>query len=96
MKRIPRYYIDGKQMLIHNKNFKMPPEEQTDILVDAVAVLIGDYERYRKQAALMVVKALLPDWKGLINDIKKSKGESNSTTTIADNGDYFLTTGSCR
>ena len=31
-----------------------------DLVIDAVAVLIGNYTIYRKQAALLILKAILP------------------------------------
>lgn len=38
----------------------MDSHEKTEIIIDAVAVLIGDYEINRKYAAILLLKALLP------------------------------------
>ena len=35
-------------------------EEKHEIIIDAIAVLLGDYSPYRKQAAILLLKALLP------------------------------------
>lgn len=35
-------------------------EEQRELIIDAVAVLIGDYKITRKYAAVLILKALLP------------------------------------
>lgn len=32
----------------------------SDYVIDSVAILIGDYSIYRKQAALLILKAMLP------------------------------------
>lgn len=34
--------------------------KQSEIVIEALAVLIGDYEIHRKEAALLLLKALLP------------------------------------
>jgi len=33
---------------------------KSKLIVDSVAILIGDYSIYRKQAALLILKAMLP------------------------------------
>lgn len=33
---------------------------KSELIVDSVAILIGDYAIYRKQAALLILKAMLP------------------------------------
>lgn len=38
----------------------MDSHEKTEIIIDAVAVLLGDYEINRKYAAILLLKALLP------------------------------------
>lgn len=35
-------------------------EEQRELVIDAIAVLLGDYEITRKYAAVLILKALLP------------------------------------
>ena len=39
---------------------KMTPKQIREIVIDSVAVLIGDYEIIRKQAAILLLKAFLP------------------------------------
>lgn len=41
-----------------------------DLIINAVAVLIGDYERHRKKAAYLILKACLTDefFKHLMED----------------------------
>jgi hypothetical protein len=39
---------------------KMTAKEKNEIIIDAVAVLIGDYNINRKRAALLLLKAFLP------------------------------------
>ena len=39
---------------------KMTPKQKREIVIDAIAVLIGDYEIIRKQAAILLLKAFLP------------------------------------
>jgi hypothetical protein len=43
---------------------------EQEMIVNAVAVLLGDYEANRKRAALLILQACLPDkiFKNLIND----------------------------
>lgn len=38
----------------------MDNHEKTEIIIDAIAVLIGDYEINRKYAAILLLKAFLP------------------------------------
>jgi hypothetical protein len=33
---------------------------ESEIVIESVAILIGDYATYRKQAALLILKAILP------------------------------------
>ena len=40
-------------------NFKYVGEDVRAVIIDAIAVLIGDYEIFRKQAAILLLKALL-------------------------------------
>ena len=40
-------------------NYKYLNENPKDIIIDALAVLNGDYNSYRKQAAILLLKALL-------------------------------------
>lgn len=42
-------------------NYKYIHEDVKTVVIDAIAVLIGDYEIYRKQAAILLLKALLRD-----------------------------------
>ena len=46
---------------------KMTAKEKTDIVIDAIAVLLGDYHINRKYAAILLLKALLPH--KVVNDI---------------------------
>lgn len=39
---------------------KMTDKEKKDIIIESVAVLMGDYEINRKYAAILLLKALLP------------------------------------
>lgn len=39
---------------------KMTANEKREIIIDSIAVLIGDYEIIRKQAAILLLKAFLP------------------------------------
>ena len=41
-----------------------------DLIIDAVAVLLGDYERHRKKAALLLLRVCLSDefYKHLMED----------------------------
>ena len=45
-------------------------EEQRELVIDAIAVLLGDYEITRKYAAILILKALLPRrvWKAVLAD----------------------------
>lgn len=49
---------------------KLTSEEKREIVIDAVAVLLGDYSINRKYAALLLLKALLPHriLKEILND----------------------------
>lgn len=40
-------------------NYKFLHENASAVIIDAVAVLLGDYAAYRKQAAMLLLKALL-------------------------------------
>lgn len=51
---------------------KMTAKEKTDIVIDAIAVLIGDYSIVRKQAAILLLKAFLPH--KILQDILNSDG----------------------
>ena len=51
---------------------KIGKEEQRELVIDAVAVLIGDYSITRKYAAILILKALLPKelMKSILEDEK--------------------------
>ena len=46
--------------------------ERTELVIDSVAVLIGDYEINRKYAAILLLKALLPS--GIVKNILENDG----------------------
>ena len=61
MKIIKR--LKAAELLLERYKFSKPTisvEERTAILIDCVAVLIGEYEIHRKYAALILIKYLLP------------------------------------
>lgn len=41
-----------------------------DLIIDAVAILLGDYEKYRKKAAILILRICLTDefFKHLMED----------------------------
>lgn len=51
---------------------KMTAKEKREIIIDAIAVLIGDYNINRKYAALLLLKALLPH--SLLREILEEDG----------------------
>ena len=42
-------------------NYRHMHEDVGNLIIDAIAVLIGEYEAYRKQAAMLILKTLLKD-----------------------------------
>ncbi len=51
---------------------KMTEKEKTEIIIEAIAVLIGDYCIIRKRAAMLLLKALLPH--KILHDILNEDG----------------------
>lgn len=51
---------------------KMTKREKTEIIIDAVAVLLGDYDINRKYAAILLLKAFLPH--KIVQDILNNDG----------------------
>lgn len=55
--------LKAAELLLERYKFNSPTiseEEKTAILIDSVAVLLGEYDIERKYAALLLLKALLP------------------------------------
>lgn len=65
---------DGK--VFNAENFKYI-NDPIAVIVDSIAILVGDYEPARKQAAMLLLKALLKDnfLKDLLKDIENEKTE---------------------
>ncbi len=70
-----------ERMILMNEMIKI---NYPELIVDAVAVLLGDYEKYRKQAANLILKACLTEkgykllmedeeLKAVLKTIKKSQ-----------------------
>lgn len=55
---------------------KMTEKEKTEIIIEAIAVLIGDYSIIRKRAAILLLKALLPHsiLNSILEDISNEEG----------------------
>ena len=51
---------------------KMTAKEKNEVIIDAIAVLIGDYNINRKYAAILLLKALLPH--KILRDILNEDG----------------------
>lgn len=49
---------------------KMTVKEKTEIIIDSIAVLLGDYDINRKYAATLLLKALLPHkvWRDILEE----------------------------
>ena len=47
-------------MIVAYEGTEISKEEQRELVIDAIAVLIGDYNITRKYAAILILKALIP------------------------------------
>jgi hypothetical protein len=67
-------HYDGK--VFNAENFKYI-NDPIAVIVDSIAILVGDYESDRKQAAMLLLKALLKDefLKDLLKDVENKKAE---------------------
>jgi hypothetical protein len=62
--------VDTVKFLIWNDKFGIPKEEQTEMIIDAVAVIISDSILcpHRKKAASLILKAMLPGWEEMVEE----------------------------
>jgi predicted metal-dependent hydrolase len=61
--------IGNKRLLVYNKKINIPPQEQTCIIIDSLAILLSDEikDYNRKKAAILLLKALLPNYKEILS-----------------------------
>ena len=69
---------------------------QSELVIEAVAVLIGDYNIYRKQAAILILKAVLPsDFVKILLDDKTLYPFDRNDTRVKDWTKKVISKGEC-